>query len=247
MTPRIVVIDNDQGSRDMFDMFLTDEGWDVSTFVYALLDTATVQAVDPALIILDLNVVQAGAGWNFLQMLKMDPTTAAIPVLICTTGTTLALDIEGYLASHNIGIVHKPFDIDLIILTIRHLLMVVSPLKLPILVVEDSEELRESITMILRMEGYSVVTAANGKMALNVVQHAQFALILLDMMMPVMTGQEFLIAYEALPGIHNPVLIWTGTPQHLLAALPDFVMGRLSKPFNYEALLAAVSKYAVTA
>src|SRR5207248_7469114 len=66
---------------------------------------------------------------------------------------------------------------------------------LPILVVEDSESLREALTTVLGLEGYPVVTAVNGLLALDAVSHADYCLILLDIAMPVMDGFEFLVAY----------------------------------------------------
>ena len=43
-------------------------------------------------------------------MLKMEDSTAAIPVLVCTTAVKLALDIGGYLATKHVSILRKPFE-----------------------------------------------------------------------------------------------------------------------------------------
>ncbi len=62
-----------------------------------------------------------------------------------------------------------------------------------ILVVEDDKAIREVITDLLEMSGYSVETANNGKDALNQLASVKILpeLILLDLMMPVMDGFEF--------------------------------------------------------
>ena len=57
-----------------------------------------------------------------------------------------------------------------------------------VLVVDDDEGIRGIIQMTLELEGYSVATASNGKEALDRIAEHRPALILLDLMMPIMTG-----------------------------------------------------------
>ncbi len=51
-----------------------------------------------------------GVGWEFLQLLKMEETTAAVPVLICTTAVKLVQEIAGYLATKRVTMLRKPFE-----------------------------------------------------------------------------------------------------------------------------------------
>ena len=62
-----------------------------------------------------------------------------------------------------------------------------------ILIVEDDDDLRAYLTDIVRSLGYGVVSAANGKLALDLLAQAKrrIALILTDVVMPGMTGREF--------------------------------------------------------
>jgi len=60
-----------------------------------------------------------------------------------------------------------------------------------ILVVEDDDDIRDSLKELLEEEGYQVDTAANGEQALNRLRGGAPQLILLDLMMPVMDGWEF--------------------------------------------------------
>jgi len=66
-----------------------------------------------------------------------------------------------------------------------------------ILLVDDEEETRTVFETALKHAGYEVTVAGSGKEALNVVQTKQFDLILLDQMMPDMSGNETLKAIRA--------------------------------------------------
>jgi CheY-like chemotaxis protein len=251
MSARIMVINNDERMRDLVDLLLTEQSWIVLSDDYAHTNLAAVQQLQPALIILDIDQTQEGTGWGFLQLLKMEDKTAMIPVVVCTTAVTLSLEIEGYLAGHHIRIVRKPFDTEPIILLIKQLLASTIPLEipltldttLPILVVDDNGLLRDNLATILRLEGYKVVTAANGLLALNEVTHALHRLILLDITMPVMTGLEFLTAYAQQPGWHSPVIVLSAVADSISEVLPPFVIQVITKPYPVNDLLSVISKH----
>ncbi len=71
----------------------------------------------------------------------------------------------------------------------------------PILVVDDDPDIRDSIASALEIEGYTVLMAENGRVALDLLlslKETDFPrCIMLDLMMPVMTGEEFLRAIES--------------------------------------------------
>ncbi|HVX48338.1 MAG TPA: response regulator [Candidatus Saccharimonadales bacterium] len=79
-----------------------------------------------------------------------------------------------------------------------------------ILVVEDDRDLNNAYCVILRNEGHEIVSALDGKQALEKVKDFSPDLILLDLLMPVMGGLEFLQHYDLLHD-HNrvKVLIFT--------------------------------------
>jgi CheY-like chemotaxis protein len=61
-----------------------------------------------------------------------------------------------------------------------------------VMVVDDDDDVRESVSLLLSDEGYDVVTAPNGAVALHELHEGvQPSLIVLDLMMPVMSGWEF--------------------------------------------------------
>jgi CheY-like chemotaxis protein len=75
-----------------------------------------------------------------------------------------------------------------------------------ILIVEDETILRDAYKMVLSVKGYDVTTAENGKIALDMLKGEEPDLILLDMLMPVMGGKEFL-THAALPSNHPNVKV----------------------------------------
>lgn len=66
----------------------------------------------------------------------------------------------------------------------------------PILIVEDERDARETLEQLLQMEGYSAASAANGREGLQKLDEFRPCMILLDLMMPVMNGWEFLAALK---------------------------------------------------
>ncbi|MCB0329045.1 MAG: response regulator [Bdellovibrionales bacterium] len=96
-----------------------------------------------------------------------------------------------------------------------------------LLVVEDDDDQREILAAILEKEGYDVVTAENGRIALEKLSKHQTQLVVCDLMMPVMSGEEFLKVVRASREHRDlPVLILTAidnedTEYNLLAAGAD--------------------------
>src|SRR6266536_1729212 len=110
----------------------------------------------------------------------------------------------------------------------------------PILVVEDNELVRSLIAMTLADAGYPVVTAANGASALERVRHLRVRLIVLDLLLPITSGREFLAQYRQLPGPHAPVLVCSAKHDAARQAAAAGAHGFLAKPFTGEDVLNAV-------
>jgi CheY-like chemotaxis protein len=106
-----------------------------------------------------------------------------------------------------------------------------------VLVVDDDPDLRESIAEILRLRGYRVRTCSNGKEALAAVEAAAPALLLLDLMMPVIDGWTVLARLRAAATLLplERVVVMTACDA---GAPPD--VRTLSKPFAVKELLGVV-------
>jgi CheY-like chemotaxis protein len=104
-----------------------------------------------------------------------------------------------------------------------------------ILVVDDDDAIRALLLTVLRRRGYKVDTAHDGSEAIERSQECRYALILLDLMMPVKSGYDVLDYLEQLPDRPLVIVLTAGpVPKQLNA---DVVAGTLRKPFDLDLLL----------
>jgi len=252
MPSRIIVIDNHTTSRESLTATLSSEGWQVSGFDYAGFSLAVLEQDRPNLIILNFNLPNVGVGWGLLQLLKMVDEVVNIPILIISTAFQVSTELRNYLFTRNIGTVRQPLDLDAFLTRVRTTLALASQSEvllpdgrtLPVLVVEDSGDLRDALTVILELEGYRVVAVDNGLAALDQVYLANHSLILLDLAMPVMDGIAFLRAYSRQLRPHSRVVVLSAEETVNTDDLPTFVVEVLDKPFEIDDLLRVIVKYA---
>jgi CheY-like chemotaxis protein len=114
-----------------------------------------------------------------------------------------------------------------------------------ILVVEDDPDIRESVVEILEDDGHVVTSAGDGREALDRLQSAAPApdLILLDLMMPVMSGYQFREEQLKLPAFAGiPVLIVTADVNARSKVESLQVAGFVQKPLKIQPLLDLVNQ-----
>jgi CheY-like chemotaxis protein len=113
-----------------------------------------------------------------------------------------------------------------------------------VLVVDDDLDIRSIIEDVLVGEGYSVVTAANGATALDILKARPPRLILLDLTMPVMGGAEFRrIQLEDLDLASVPTVVMTARRDPGLHVSGLSVRACLPKPIQLDELLRIVAHY----
>ena len=114
-----------------------------------------------------------------------------------------------------------------------------------ILVVDDEYALVENLTELLQEEGYRVLSAANGKDALERAQAEKPDLVLTDFMMPIADGRDLVRGMRASADLRStPVIMMTATVKSV--ALSDGsggffdVSAFIGKPMSWEKLLAVL-------
>ena len=110
-----------------------------------------------------------------------------------------------------------------------------------VLIVDDDPDLLDVTSFVIENEGMAVETARNGEEALALLGTGRLpALVLLDLMMPVMNGWEFLTAVANDPGLQElPVVVLTAAER---AQIPG-ALEVLSKPMDLKELLRVVERY----
>ncbi|MEW6088892.1 MAG: response regulator [bacterium] len=113
--------------------------------------------------------------------------------------------------------------------------------KIKILVIDDDKNLCENLEKILSFEGYLVKCAFDGISALKILSSEKFHVIILDLIMPKMKGEDVLKKIRNIDP-DAKVIILTGYPsiETAVAALKDQASDYITKPFKNEELLKVI-------
>jgi signal transduction histidine kinase/DNA-binding response OmpR family regulator len=183
----ILVIDNDAEAIEIISRFLEKDGFNVATASSGEQGLRLAHELKPAAITLDVMMPDMD-GWSVLRALKADPVLQAIPVIMLTM-------IDDQTRGYSLGVVDyltKPVDRELLRKALSHYHS--KPDVNSVLLVEDDIDTRTIMARTLEKAGWEVAIAGNGREALDILADLQPRLILLDLMMPVMDGFDFLTA-----------------------------------------------------
>lgn len=113
-----------------------------------------------------------------------------------------------------------------------------------ILVVEDDEGTSFGLSHFLETEGYNVLLAENGAVALEILKkHSLPQLILLDMMMPVMNGWQFASEFAAKFDHRVPIVVMTAAADAEQRAIDIQASAWIEKPFDLDKLLGLIKEH----
>ncbi len=96
MATRIMVINDTKDILDMFRAILENEGYEVILYSYAIQDIAEVERIMPDMLIVDVIFGSEKLGWQMIDKLKMNRSTASIPVIVCSAALNAVREMEGY-------------------------------------------------------------------------------------------------------------------------------------------------------
>jgi signal transduction histidine kinase/DNA-binding response OmpR family regulator len=181
----VLVIDDDPTVHDLMTRYLGKEGYRVVIAPDGMEGIRLAKEIKPDLITLDVLMAEMD-GWAVLTSLKADPATADIPVVVLTMFDNkemgFALGASDYMT--------KPVDRDRLLNVLRKHHR--GDLPCQVLIVEDEPAIRQMVRRLLEKEGWTVREAENGRVGLQAVAENAPAIILLDLMMPVMNGFDFI-------------------------------------------------------
>jgi signal transduction histidine kinase/DNA-binding response OmpR family regulator len=186
----ILVIDDDAEACEIIRRFLEKDGFNVVTALSGEDGLRLAHQLQPAAITLDVMMPDMD-GWSVLRALKVDPVLHNVPVVMLTM---LDDKSKGYTLGAT-DYLTKPVDRD-------QLHTVLARFHTPsescsVLLVEDDPATREVMMRTLEKADWQVTEAGNGREALEQLARQKPRLILLDLMMPVMDGFDFLLEMRA--------------------------------------------------
>ncbi len=200
---RVLCIDDEPDVIEILRNYLVPEGFTVFGANSGDDGIKLAERLQPTVITLDIMMPKKD-GWQVLRELKANPLTQDIPVLIHSMVDNVPL-------AYSLGAIDylpKPADVKLVLKMVRKAAAIDDKY---ILVVDDDDDFRSLLVKVLKDEGFSVQTAANGQAALTKIDGGRPSLILLDLSMPVMDGFEVLRRLKQSEQLHSiPVIILTG-------------------------------------
>ncbi len=234
----VLVVDDDLEMLRLTRVSLEREGFAVVTATTAQEGATMAARRRPDVILLDLLLPDRG-GLDLLQSLKADPATRLIPVLVVSVTQdgvkALSLGAAEYLA--------KPVEGAKVVSLVQRLLG--GGEEATVLVVDDERDTLDFIRDTLKAEGLRVLVAHDGRQALEMLSRRTPDLVLLDLMMPDLSGFEVLESLGRAPRTRAiPVVVLTaragdGDRQRNLAL---GVRRYMNKPFDVRELIAEVQR-----
>jgi PAS domain S-box-containing protein len=200
----VLVVDDDPNVRTLLGRSLNQEGFRVETAADGETGLRLARELRPDIITLDV-LMPVLDGWSVLTALKSDHALSEIPVVMITVVDDrpmgFALGVSEYLT--------KPID-RARLAAIVHKYAPDGPDR-SVLVVDDDAATRRLLRQELSRDGWQVVEADNGRIALEHVAARRPGLVLLDLVMPEMDGFEFLEQLRRGPETPRvPVVVMTG-------------------------------------
>jgi CheY-like chemotaxis protein len=182
--PLVLCIDDDPNMLDLLGRLLRREGLRVAQATSGADALDLARRHPPAVITLDV-MMPAMDGWTLLQHIREDPSLQDVPVVMVSMvdhdpGSELVLGASDYLV--------KPVEADTLVATLRRYLATGSG---TVLVVDDDDDLRELLRRALAGEGWTVHSAPDSDVALQILSEVDPDLVVLDLMMPGMDGFAF--------------------------------------------------------
>jgi len=240
MSKKILIIDDEQESCGLLSHYLKRRGFEVEIAFDGAEGLEKVKGNLPDLVLCDISM----PGLNGMEVLKrIKEYNPRIIVIMLTGFGTLESAIE-CLKLGAYDHIAKPVELEKLLVLLKEALSMNSKnLKKKILIVDDEPRLVESIAVRLKASGYEVLTAPDGVSGINKFKEEPPDLVILDIMMPGLSGLDVLKELKQLNS-SLPVIMLTayGTPQSAIEALHLGAYDHLSKPFNTATLLEMIKK-----
>ncbi|MBM4093791.1 MAG: response regulator, partial [Planctomycetes bacterium] len=203
----VLVIDDDPQICKLLADYLTNQGFDVRSASDGRSGVELARQLKPGFITLDA-MMPGVDGWSVLKNLKSDPDIGHVPVIMISVLDDPNHKYKG-MALGASDYITKPIDWNRLARTLRSYRY--DKVDGTVLVVDDDPNVRDLAVENLSRRGWTVVTAENGRVALDRIAEHVPDLILLDLLMPEVDGFEFIQELRSTCKMDAvPVLVVTG-------------------------------------
>lgn len=180
----VLVVEDDRMAANLLTVYLTKEGYNVVVAADGEDAIRKAKKFHPFLITLDIMIPKVD-GWDVLSMLKNSPDTADIPVIIVSVIDNKELGYSLGAAEYLI----KPIDREKLINTVNTCISLEKQGKpMRILVIDDDVKVVKYMSTLLEKAGFEVFKAYSGNAGINLAINNNPDLIILDLMMPNVSG-----------------------------------------------------------
>jgi PAS domain S-box-containing protein len=202
--PTVLVIEDDPKERDWIVQTLDKAGYFVEAVATGTEAIERCRKKSYAMVTLDLLLPDA-SGWVVLREIHLTPLNKDIPVIIVTacaeSNTGAGFQIHDFLV--------KPVQEEVLLNSLKRA-RITPPGMGPILLIDDDIRLLKMMDEKFKELGYRPVSKSTGDEALKAAEGEMPAVVILDLLMPGMSGFEFLDRFRKLPGAMSvPIVVWT--------------------------------------
>jgi len=232
---KILIIEDEAFLLDMYEMKFTEEDYEVVKAIDATTGLELAKTIQPDLILLDI-VMPGTSGFEVLKELKGSNKWKSIPILVFSNlgqkeevDKGLALGADGYIVKSDLTPRQLVDKVEKMIgpngkkKTIRKVVIADAveneePTNgdngVKILLFEDEDAIIDMYRVKLQHEGFQVRIARNGAWGIKLAQEDDYDLILLDMVMPAMSGYDVIRALKKNPKTNKiPFIILSNSAQ----------------------------------
>jgi signal transduction histidine kinase/DNA-binding response OmpR family regulator/ligand-binding sensor domain-containing protein len=225
---RILIVEDEDEAYATLSAYIVSAGYVPIRARYAEEATRLARSMRPTAITLDI-ILPGAEGWQVLKIIKSDPDTCDIPVIIVSMIDNRELGIAFGAEDYFV----KPVDRERLMRRLREITVrTASPRHPRLLLIDDDVSVHELLEPELTKQGYQLETALSGAEGLKRAEGSKPDVIILDLMMPGMSGFEVAELLKRQEGTARiPIFVLTAkdlTP-HDLERLRQGVTGLVMK------------------
>jgi PAS domain S-box-containing protein len=204
--PLVLVIDDQPDVYNIMQQNLEEAGYRVAAALSGKEGLEKARKLKPFAITLDIMMPRKD-GWQVLHDLKNDPLTKDIPVIMLTIVDNKAMGLRLGAADYLV----KPLNEDLVIAALERVAKNNGgEMAKQLLLVDDDEKVHDLIKQMFADQSLNIEIAKNGKLALQKTAKSVPDVILLDLLMPVMDGFQFIEKIKENEAFQNiPIIVLT--------------------------------------